>query len=67
MTVLPKEDRRGYQISGTGVTDGFNSPSGCWESNPSPLKQLFLTVQLSLQAPINLPIYVRVPCAMVFV
>jgi hypothetical protein len=33
------EDRRGYQISGTGVTYDYELPCNCWEWNLGPLEE----------------------------
>lgn len=40
---------------GTGVTDGCEPSSRCWELNPSPLKEIqaFLTAELSHQPPVS--------------
>jgi hypothetical protein len=32
------EDVRGVRASGTAVTDGYNSPSGCWTLSLGPLQ-----------------------------
>lgn len=47
------EARREHGSPGTGIIDGCNLPSGCWESNPSPLENNQFSELLSnLQAPI---------------
>lgn len=47
----PRRPEEGIGSPGTGVTDDWESPCGCWESNPVPLveQQVFLTAQLPLQ------------------
>lgn len=47
------EARREHGSPGTGIIDGCDLPSGCWESNPSPLENNQFSELLSnLQAPI---------------
>lgn len=44
----PEESARSH---GTGVTDSYELPRGCWELNPGSLKDqsMFLSAELSLQ------------------
>jgi hypothetical protein len=41
----------GEQVLRTGVTDGCEPPSGCWEQNPGPLKEqpVLLTTEIPHQ------------------
>lgn len=42
----------GVRSPRTGVPDGYELPSGCWELNPSPeVQPVFLTTEPSLEAP----------------
>lgn len=51
----------GVGPSGTGVTDGYEPPCGCWELNLGPLEEqpVLVTIELSHQPfcfPLNLSI-----------
>jgi hypothetical protein len=50
--LMPTEVTRRHWIPGTGVTDGWELPYGCWELNPGPLEeqQVFLIAEPSLQS-----------------
>jgi hypothetical protein len=50
---VPEKTRRGHQMPLIGITDGYEEPRGCWESNLSPLKEqlVLLTTKPSLQPP----------------
>lgn len=56
---MPVPARRGHWILGTGIIDGCELPSGCWESNPGPLEEqtILLIIELSSPAP-ELPILI---------
>ena len=53
ITCIPGTQEKGFGSSGTGVTDGCESPCGSWESNLDPLEEqlVLLTVVFSLQDP----------------
>lgn len=46
----PWKPKEGMGFPGTGVTDSYELPLGCWVSNPGPLEEppVFLTAELSL-------------------
>ena len=49
---LPMKARRGRQILRSAVTNGYESPCGCWELNLGPLgkQSVLLTTEPSLQS-----------------
>lgn len=36
MAQWPIKAKRSYQVPGTGVTGGYETPCGCWESKSNP-------------------------------
>lgn len=51
----------GADSPGTGVTDGWELPCGCWDMNPDPLQEqpVLVTAETSLR-PLQLAIYFKV-------
>lgn len=47
--LVPKGSEEGIRSRGTEVTESCEPSCGCWELNPGLLKQVFLTVEPSLQ------------------
>lgn len=46
------DPRREHWSPGTGIIDGCDLPSGCWESNPLEMQPVLRTTEKSLQSPI---------------
>lgn len=50
---VPENARRGSRIPGTGVTEGYGPPSGCWEPNSDSVQEqeMLLTTELAVSLP----------------
>lgn len=51
MLAVPSRTEEGSGSLGTGLSDGFKQPCGCWELNLAPLEEqpVFLTIKSTLQ------------------